>query len=215
MRYPILHYRTGNVYLDHLEGLDEDAVLDEFYTSKRLHRAVKRRTYQVCRTVVNQFYRRLKYVDHEDIACYEAYLLRFLLNFERFIRREMQYINKLHDFDNAKPIRGIAPPEAPRAPAAYCAYCDMLQDFQRLERIVFALEEKLRLWMYFLYKKGDIPEECKRWMDPRSVCVVKKDGSYDWPRQPEAVSDILGWVIEDEMECDILKFKDDSEFCEN
>lgn len=191
MKHSILHYRSGNAYLEHLESLDEDTLLDEFYTSKRLHMAVKKRTDLVCRTVVNQFYMSLKYINHEDIVSYDAYLLRFLLNFERFIRREMQYINKLHDFDNAKPIRGIAPPEEPRAPEAYCAFGEMLQDLQRLERIVFALEEKLRL------------------------CVVKKDGSYDWHCQLEDVRDILRWVIEDIMECDIQKFEDDSAFREN
>lgn len=215
MKNLILYYRDVNAYLDHLEGLDEKTLLDEFYICNRLKTTVIARTDLVCRTVVNQFCMGLKNVDHEDIASYDAYLLRFLLNFERFIRRELQYINKLHDFDNAKPVRGLKPPEAPLKPVVYRAYCEMLQEFQRLERIVLALEENLKLWMYFLYKRGNLSDDYKTEQWRHRVCAVNQDGSYDWSRQLEAVSDVLGWVIEDEMECDILKFKDDSEFCEN
>ena len=215
MKYPILHYRAGNAYLDHLETIDENARLDEFYTSKRLHKEVKERTDMVCRTIVNQFCLELENVDHEDIACYEAYLLRFLLKLERFVSREVQCLNKLHDFDNTKPVRGIAPPREPRAPEAYTAFGEMVQDLGRLERIVFFLEKKLKLWMYFLYKRGTIPDEYKTEQWKRGVCAVNPDGCYDWPRQLEDVYLTLEWVIEDEMECDILKFKDDSEFGEN
>lgn len=208
----ILNYVDANDYFNYLANLDaiEDkaTLLNEFYACHRLKKAITKKIDEVCRIVCNDFCPWLVDIDHEDITSYEHYLIRILLRFEMFVKKQRQHIIQLHDFYNPRPIRNIKPPEVFDATDVIQVYMDVIQAMRRLEKIVASFEGATDMWMYFLYNRRDIPETSKTKWERKSFCVINPDDSYDFKTQLLLVNNILETIIRVEMDCDISVFKD-------
>lgn len=204
----ILNYTVQEEYLCYLEELDTDALLCEYYACQRLKKAVMARAERVCHTVFNRYCSLLLDICRESVTRHDYYLIRFLLRFELFVKRQHQHINELHDFYDPRPLRTALPSVALTPSLVWNVYLDVMKEFHRFERMIAAFEEKTNCWMYFLYQRRDIPEALKTEECRERMCALKSDGSYDFQYQFEFVYKELVRIIETEMNCDILQFKD-------
>jgi hypothetical protein len=191
-----------------LEDLDKETLLNEFYACHRLKKAIEARTDKLCRAVYNHYCALLVDFDCEDITRFDYYLMRLLLRFELFVKRQFRHINELHDFYDPKSIRSIKPSAYLNSSSVIRIYSETMDAFRRLERIVCSMDEKINMWMYFLYNKRDIPEVFKTEECRKKACMVRADGSYDFKYQLELVYKELVCIIENEMNCDISFFRE-------
>lgn len=203
----LLNCTSEREYLCYLESLDSSALLDEFYACHRLKKAVTSRLDHVCHAVCNHYCPLLVDIAHGEITSHDHDLIRFLLRFESFVKRQYQHINALHDQYEPLRSRSVKPPAVLSPESFLGLYSEIMEEFGYLERIVSAFEGATNMWMYFLYNRRDIPEIFKTAEYRNKACAVKPDGSYDFRYQFEFVYKELVRIVESEMHCDISAFK--------
>ena len=194
----ILNYTSEKDYLHHLEGLDESALLKEYYACMRLKRAIEARTKYICRLLKIKYCPLLVDIDHTQITRHDYYLQRILLRLEMFIKKQSQFVNELHDYYNPEPIRHANRPAVLNPSTVLKVYLEVMPAFARLEEIVSSLSAKTDLWMHYLYNRRDIPDAFKTEECRRKYCAVNPDGSYDFKYQLELVYKELVWVLDRE-----------------
>lgn len=208
MKKNILSHTAINDYLLYLDSLDKDALRNEFYACHRLKKAITARTNQICREVYNVY--RPLFVEYyeKDITNYRHYLIRVLLNFEKFLKQQRRHINELRDLNDPRPMRSIKPPEVFDACSVLRDSDEVVREFQRLEGLVSAFENANSKSLSSAHETSVLEYDPagKGWDKFHRVKLNDNDECFR--NALKSAYEKLEWIVLLQMECDISVFKD-------
>ena len=204
----ILNYPSANDYFIYLDSLESGALLNEFYACHRLKKAITARTNRICREVYNVYRPLFVEYDAEDITNYRHYLIRVLLNFEKFVKQQRRHINKLRDLYDPRPMRSIKPPEVFDACSVLRDYDEVVREFQRLEGLVSAFENANNKSLSSAHETSILEYDPAEKGRDKFHSVKLNDNDECFKNALKSAYEELAWIVLLQMGCDISVFKD-------